>query len=259
MMPRPAWHVRIRAAVTTRYRMLARASVPAEERISPRLRARRGLTSDSVVSAILVTCAVGMTGFVAYREVKGPPTAAPAQAITEVEDWARFADGGHRIGPSSSPVTITVFSDYQCPWCKRLDETLVTLRAKYPREVAVVYRHFPLDAIHPVAREAALVAECAATQGRFEQVHAALFQHAELLLDRPWASLASDAGVPDTAALRNCIERQDGNVRVRTDVALGDELEVQATPTVLVNQFRIAGTPTLLQLDSLVGVILRSE
>ena len=62
---------------------------------------------------------------------------------------------GPALGPADAPVTIVEFSDYECPFCKRADPTVTEVMKKYPDKVRLVYRHFPLDNIHPNARPAA--------------------------------------------------------------------------------------------------------
>ncbi len=63
-------------------------------------------------------------------------------------------DGGDRIGPEDAPVTIIVFSDYECLFCMRLDQVVRSVRAEYPEEVAAVYLHKPLS-YHEHAYQAA--------------------------------------------------------------------------------------------------------
>jgi thiol-disulfide isomerase/thioredoxin len=76
---------------------------------------------------------------------------------------------GSARGPATAPVTIVEFSDFQCPYCKRVVPTLDQVAAKYGDKVRVVYRHFPLLSIHPNAQKAE--ARCAADQGKFWEMH----------------------------------------------------------------------------------------
>src|SRR5262245_41479360 len=70
-------------------------------------------------------------------------------------------DGAPFIGPDAAPVTIVEFTDFQCPFCKRVIPTLAQVRSRYGEKVKLVYRDFPLDNIHPQARKAAEAAQCA--------------------------------------------------------------------------------------------------
>ena len=109
-----------------------------------------------------------------------------------------------------------------------------SLRAKYPQDVAVLFRHFPLP-MHPYARPAALAAVCAAAQGRFETFYDALYNLQDSLGHMPWLRYAVRAGVPDTAAFATCVADSAGVARLTDDQAAGNKLQVEGTPTVLVN------------------------
>ena len=126
---------------------------------------------STATTVVLTLCALVLTGILVRREFFPGIT---ATAPREVEHWSQLASAGHTMGPANAPVRILEFSDFQCPYCARLQPTLQAIRAKYPDRVAVVYRHFPL-ADHPHAMQAALASECAAAQGRFERFHDILF------------------------------------------------------------------------------------
>lgn len=133
---------------------------------------------------VLAACAVVLTALVVRREfIVRDEDAGSAEAIrpTRISDWRRFGGVGHRFGPATAPVTIVEFSDFQCPYCRIAWDTLRILRARYPTQVTLVYRHYPLQGIHPRALEAASAAECAGAQGLFERFHDVLFLRQESL------------------------------------------------------------------------------
>jgi protein-disulfide isomerase len=76
-------------------------------------------------------------------------------------------EGSPSLGPASAPVTMVEFSDFQCPFCSRLSDTLQQVLSKYSKEVRLVYRQFPLSQIHLNAEKAAEASRCAAEQGHF--------------------------------------------------------------------------------------------
>ena len=116
----------------------------------------------NVSLVMLVACAAVTTALVVRREVF---LVHPAQTRPRtIPEWRDFSRDGHRMGPQKAPVTIVVFSDFQCPYCALLMDRLGVLRAKYPRDVAVVYRHYPLVE-HRYSMAAARASECAASQG----------------------------------------------------------------------------------------------
>jgi protein-disulfide isomerase len=176
----------------------------------------------------------------------------------KVPDWRSIADSGTWIGDRSAPVVITEFSDFQCPFCRRLADSLAVLRTRYPTQVAISYRYFPIERIHPYARAAALSAACAGAQGRFESMHDALYAGRDSLGKWTWKQYARQAKVPDGPAFERCMRDSSYIGRVSADFAAGVRFKVAGTPTVLVNDVRLPGTPTLAVLDSLVRDQLRS-
>lgn len=80
-------------------------------------------------------------------------------------------------GSANAQVTIVEFSDFQCPFCKRVVPTLQQISQTYKDKVKLVYKHLPLTAIHPNAQKAAEAAECANEQGKFWQYHDTLFEN----------------------------------------------------------------------------------
>ena len=87
-------------------------------------------------------------------------------------------DGAPIRGPKVAPVTIVEYSDFHCPFCRRVQPTLLQLLAKYPTQVRLIYKHLPLDNLHPQARKFAEASWCAAEQNRFWQFHDAVYAEA---------------------------------------------------------------------------------
>jgi protein-disulfide isomerase len=209
---------------------------------------------QNALTGVLVLCAVVITGLLVRRELwpAAPPASQPA--VTQVSDWQSYASGGHRTGPAAAPVTIVEFSDFQCPFCARLAPRLDSLRQRSPAPFAVVYRHFPLES-HPHAMAAARASECAADQGRFKEIHDALFAEQGAIGQKSWSAYARAAGVPDSAAFARCLEGDAGASRIRADMAAGERLNVTGTPTLLVGRYRMAGAPPL---DTLLAYVSRA-
>ena len=199
-------------------------------------------------SAVVVLCAVVLTGLVVRRELF---PASPASSIREqvVADWRRYAAEGRRTGPAGAPVTVVVFSDFQCPACRMLAESLDSVQARHPGQVAVVYRHFPLTSVHPHAAAAARASECAGDQGRFDAFHHALFREQALLGIEPWRRFAAGAGVPDLDAFDRCVAGSAPDAAVLRDGEAGRRLGVTGTPTLLINDHRFQGAPPLAELE----------
>src|SRR3712207_5630839 len=84
--------------------------------------------------------------------------------------------GDHARGPEDAPVTLVKYGDYECPHCGRAHPLLKELRERTGERVRFVFRHFPLDSVHPRSRRAAQAAEAAAAQDRFWEMHDLLYE-----------------------------------------------------------------------------------
>jgi predicted DsbA family dithiol-disulfide isomerase len=203
------------------------------------------MKSESLVNAamaVLVVCAVVVTGLVVRRELFPPAAAASIPPVTIVENWREYAQAGHRMGPAAAPVSIAVFADFQCPYCAMAAPSLHELRVRHPHDVAVIFRHYPLPS-HLYAAAAARASECAADQGRFEAFHDA----------------ADRAGVADRAAFEACVGRDAPLDVLARDADVADRLGVTGTPTILVNQYRFRGAAPLDALEAYVRRALTSS
>jgi protein-disulfide isomerase len=194
--------------------------------------------SDRLANALMVIltiCAVCFTALLVRREFMPHVEQPPIGQVTSVKNWKQLTSAGQSIGPADARVTITEFADYQCPACREPHGSIQSLLAAYPRDVRLVYRHYPLTRIHPQARAAALAAECAAIQGRFAAYHDLLFTEQDSIGHTTWTRFAQRAGVPDTARFARCLTDQVPSGRVDEDIAAGASLRVGGTPTFLIN------------------------
>lgn len=187
---------------------------------------------NNVATAMLVACALLVTALVVRREFEGPAPESPV--VRSIGDWERLLDGGHRIGPADAELQLVEFSDFQCPYCRRSAFALDSLLRRFDGRLAIIYRHFPLEAVHPHAFEAAMAAECAAAQNAFVRLHDALFQHQERIGEASWAAIAAAADVPDAEQLATCVQERTYARRVADDVSVANEIGVRATPTFVV-------------------------
>jgi protein-disulfide isomerase len=207
----------------------------------------------NTLSATLAICTVVLTATVVSREVdrRREPGDAP-RSVGSVVDWRSLAAKGQRSGTPSAPVVLVEFADFQCPACAELNRMLRDVTRKYGPSVAVVYRHFPLQRIHPFAYNAALAAECAATQGRFASFRDVLFERQDSLGSVSWTRLAEDANVGDPARLARCVDTREFADRVAEDTRAGHGLDMRGTPLLLVNGQRFDGVPPEEVLESAV-------
>lgn len=193
----------------------------------------------NVALGVLALCAVVLTASNVRARFFPPPPS--AERI--VPQWETYAVGGHHVVSERAPVTLVAFVDYQCPYCRKLHTLVEDIQRQHPGRLLVVWRHFPLLG-HPEARPAAIAAECAAAQGRFHEMHDALFGDQVAVMRGQWKTLAARAGVPDSAAFSRCIASTAPDSLVDIDVAAAQRLEADGTPTVLVDSAEFDGVPT---------------
>jgi protein-disulfide isomerase len=172
---------------------------------------------------------------------KATAAAGRTQPTAPVLPHGTETGGGHFIGAEQPAMTLTEFSDYECPYCRQAHAQLRALVERYPAKFRLVHRHYPLDQscnssikgrMHENACFAAMVAECAGRQDRFWQANDYLFAEARMLHSRPNAEIARDLGL-DAAALNACL-REEGPRSVALDVDEGNRLQIQGTPTFVI-------------------------
>jgi protein-disulfide isomerase len=153
------------------------------------------------------------------------------------------------VGEDTAPIVLIEFSDFQCPFCGRFSrEVLPQLRTKYltPGKVQLVFKHLPLEAIHPVARFAAEAAACASQIGKFPAVHDALFDlfsSRRGVTESEASAKVLSAGMTE-AQLSRC-SAGDGREMVQRDLDLAKSLSVHSTPTFFVGRRRTDGSATV--------------
>jgi protein-disulfide isomerase len=140
----------------------------------------------------------------------------------------------HILGPSHAAVTVVEYGDFECPNCKQAAPAVKLLLTRFAGRVGFVYRHFPLEGVHPHALHAALAAEAAGGQGKFWEMHDLLFEnqsHLKLPQLRRYAQQLEldmaryDAEMADEHYLQ----------RVREHVESGERSGVRGTPGFFVN------------------------
>jgi protein-disulfide isomerase len=148
-------------------------------------------------------------------------------------------EGAAVKGPPEAPVVIVEFSDFQCPYCRNALSNLEKVLTAYPKEVRLVYRHFPIERLHPQARLAAQAAECAGAKGRFWPYHDRLFDQADLSLQK-LKELAQGMGL-DLPSFEQCLNDEWARTRVTQDVEAGTRVGVSGTPTFFINGRLLVG------------------
>ena len=212
----------------------------------------RSTDMSHLLTFVLTLCAVALTAVALRREFAPARRETPAVDTARVSAWAAFSATGQREGLYGAPITLVEFSDFECPYCARLHDDLRTLRARMGDSLAIVFRHFPMQRTHRFALPAAIAAECAGEQGQFQAYRNLLFSRQDSIGLVSWSDLATRAGVVDGARFSRCVQDESPLPRIRTDQLAGDDLGVDATPTILVNDLKLRGYVGLAVLDSIV-------
>ncbi len=142
-------------------------------------------------------------------------------------------------GPAKAPVTIVEFSDYQCPFCSRAENTVNDVLKKYGDKIRFVYRDYPLP-FHQNANIASQAAQCAADQGKFWEMHAALFANQQKLTQPDLIATAGTIGV-DADKFKTCLETGKFKDEVQKDLDDGQKYGVTGTPTFFINGIPLVG------------------
>lgn len=177
-----------------------------------------------------------------------PPQAAPTPpAVVKFDDL----EGRPSSGPKNASVTLVEFSDFQCPFCKRVSPTLEQLVKNYPGKIRRVWRHYPLS-FHQDADRMAQASECAFEQGKFWEYHDKLFEtqegsHDEATLVR----LAGDLSL-DKKKFEKCLTGGKYKELVQKDQARGQQVGVSGTPAVFVNGKLVSGAQPYENFDQIV-------
>jgi len=220
---------------------------------------------------LLVATIVGTLAFVFGIAFFFSRSSAP-----QTVDLAQLSTGARHIAQSpKSPVAsdsatpsaqadqaliqIVEFSDFQCRACKDSAGLKSQILAKYPGKVEFIYRHYPLISIHPNAMGAAQAAEVASSFDKFWEMHDVLFAKQE-----EWAELGQDQAKekfiqyaqelkiekdPFTALLNNDTVKN----AVQSDITLGNQVKISATPTFFVNGKKVSAPEVMLTIDALLA------
>ncbi len=195
----------------------------------------------------------------AERPAPAPPPRPPQRMVEDPKAVYRVpVDDSPVRGPSDALVTIVESSDFECPFCKRVQPTLEQVEKAYPGKVRWVFKHNPLG-FHPKALPAAEAAEEARAQGgdkKFWQMHDKLFELAPAL-DRPNLEKAAQELGLDLEAFRRALDTSRHETRIRRDQALVTGLGATGTPTFFVNGRKLPGAMPFESFQALVDEELR--
>jgi protein-disulfide isomerase len=162
----------------------------------------------------------------------------------------------HVLGDPDAAVTVIQYGDYQCPYTARAHDVLRGLRDQLGDRLCLVYRHLPLSHLHPVAELAAEAAEGAAAQGKFWEMHGAIFENQGQLSQATLTLLADDLGL-DGERLGDDLAERRHRPRVQADARQAAQLGAHQTPTFFINGERHHGDSDQASLAAAVAKAMR--
>jgi protein-disulfide isomerase len=142
-------------------------------------------------------------------------------------------------GPKNAPVKVVLFSDFQCPFCSRVEPVLSELEKAYPGKVSVTWKNFPLS-FHNNAKPAAEAAMAANEQGKFWQMHDTLFKNQQALSAADLEKYAKDIGL-DMGKYKAAVDSHKYAAAIDADMKQGSALGVSGTPAAFVNGQLVSG------------------
>jgi protein-disulfide isomerase len=180
----------------------------------------------------------------AKAEVPAAP-AAPAQGEAEKgpeQDTTVYkvaAGDSQSKGPKNAPLEVIIFSDFQCPFCKRVEPTLAQMEKEYGGKIRMTWKNFPLP-FHNNAEPAAEAAMAAAAQGKFWQMHDTLFTNNTALERANLEKYAQDLGL-NMAKFKSDLDAQKYKDQIQAETKEGQAVGVNGTPAVFINGRKISG------------------
>lgn len=162
------------------------------------------------------------------------------RSMIEPERTTIATQGHPARGAANAVVTIVEFSDFECPYCGGIYPTLRTVEEYYKDTVRVVYRQFPLNNIHPRAQKAAEASLCANDQGKFWQLHDAMFTDQQRLTVEDLKSKAAALAM-NAETFATCLDSGKHAAAIRDSIVEGSKAGVDGTPALFINGRFLAG------------------
>ncbi len=165
--------------------------------------------------------------------------------------------GAPSKGPASARITLVEFSDFECPYCSGAAAKVEAVLKAYPNDVRLVYKQFPLPS-HPHAMMASAAALAAQAQGKFWPMHDKLFAHHASLSPETISAMAAEIGL-NVARFRADMQAAPIRRTIDQDVADGDKLIVDSTPTFFINGKKYNGTLEMMVLKPILDAELAGK
>jgi Na+/H+ antiporter NhaA len=215
--------------------------------------AKLGVLASAIVASLL--------SWAIFRAIARLPVSTRVRQIAgtaeELLDLSEDVDPerDHIRGSEDAPVTLLEYGDYECPYCGQAEMVVRELLDSFGTELRYVWRHLPLNDVHPNAQMAAEAAEAAAAQGAFWEFHDKLLAHQDELMPPDLGRHAEQVGL-DVDRFWDELRGRDHASRVADDVASADASGVAGTPTFFINGRRHQGA---YDVDALTEAVRRAK
>ena len=211
--------------------------------------AKLGVLGSAIVAPLL--------GWVVFAVIRRMPANVRArQIVGTADDILDLSDEvdprrDHVRGPHDAPVTLIEYGDFECPYCGRAESAIRGVLGKFDDELRYVWRHLPLNDVHPRAQLASEAAEAASAQGRFWEMHDLMLDHQDNLTAQDLGRYAQELGL-DVGRFWDELRRHEHSGRVAEDVATADSSGVTGTPSFFINGRRYQGAYDSATLEAVV-------
>lgn len=186
-------------------------------------------------------------------EADSKPESRPTTKKPSKVEWVPIRADDHTTGPADAPVTIVVFNDLQCPFCKRVHGTIEKLLTAYPQDVRFVFRHKPLP-FHSEAEEMAWATIAAGDQGKFWEMHELMFDKQKAIKGKPREVIkeaAAKLGL-NMKAFWKVYDASSTHSRVKDDITFAESIGIRGTPSFVINGRVVVGAKPYAEFEAIV-------
>jgi Na+/H+ antiporter NhaA len=200
--------------------------------------AKLGILTAALCASLMTWLVFRVTAMLPHR-LKIRALLGTAEAIIDLAAPVD-PDRDHLRGPEGAPLTVIEYGDFECPYCGQAEPVVRELLTDFGDDVRYVWRHLPLNDVHPYAQLAAEASEAAAEQGSFWEMHDMLLDHQGALRIPDLVRYAEELGL-DTERFHADVRGHAGADRIAEDVDSADLSGVSGTPTFFINGRRHQG------------------
>lgn len=214
------------------------------------MRNHRSIGMLTVLLALLLAVNVGCKRMTNEEQGSSQASAASAGDVELDEDDRFGLEGRPMKGAADGVVTIVEFSDFQCPFCSRVNPTIAQIVEEYPDQVRIFFKQMPLG-FHDRAEPAARAALAAHNQGKFWEMHDLMFENQRALTDENFVAWAEELGL-DIEQFQADYESDELRELVQADLATAQEIGVRGTPNFYINGVNVRGAQPFANFQSVI-------